>query len=100
MSNLSSPLEGDSIQPYHDMHSLAIFVYTQLMARRTTLMVDDALLARAQEALGTEGLKDTVEMAFREAIRRHLRSRLADRILSGDGIDRSPELLEEIRPGR
>jgi Arc/MetJ family transcription regulator len=42
------------------------------MPRRTTIAVDDELLSRAQEALGTRGLKDTVEKAFHEAIRRDL----------------------------
>ena len=70
------------------------------MPRRTTIEIDDELLHRAQEALGTHGLKDTVEMAFREAIRRDLRERLAERIETGAGIDRSPELLSGSRPTR
>ncbi len=70
------------------------------MSRRTTLLIDDALLDQAQKALGTKGLKETVDKAFREAIRRHLRERLADRIATGAGIDRSPELLVESRPPR
>ncbi len=70
------------------------------MPRRTTIDVDDELLSRAQEALGTRGLKDTVEKAFHEAIRRDLRERLADRIETGAGIDRSPDLLDQTRPTR
>jgi len=70
------------------------------MSRRTTLEVDDALLRKAQEALGTKGLKETVDRAFQEAVRRHLRERLAGRIVTGSGIDRSPELLGESRPQR
>ncbi len=70
------------------------------MPRRTTLQVDDALLSQAQKALGTHGLKETVEKAFREAVRRYLRERLAERISTGAGIDRSPELLAESRPPR
>jgi Arc/MetJ family transcription regulator len=70
------------------------------MSRRTSLEVDDALLSRAQEALGTKGLKETVEKAFREAVRHYLRQRLAERISTGSGIDRSPELLAESRPQR
>lgn len=70
------------------------------MSRRTTIEVDDELLSRAQKALGTRGLKDTVEKAFREAIRRDLREQLAKRIETGSGVDRSPELLAESRPTR
>jgi len=70
------------------------------MPRRTTIEVDDQLLSRAQEALGTRGLKDTVEKAFHEAIRRALRERLAARIETGAGVDRSAELLTETRPTR
>ena len=70
------------------------------MTRRTTLEIDEDLLAKAQSALGTRGLKSTVESAFRDVIRRHLRDRLAERLRSGKGIDRSPELLAETRPRR
>lgn len=75
-------------------------VYTVGMSRRTTLQVDDELLAQAQAALGTSGLKDTVETAFRQAIRRALRERLADRIATGDGVDRSAHMLDDSRPPR
>ena len=73
-------------------------MYDAGVVRRTTLAVDDVLLRQAQGALGTTGLKDTVEKAFREAIRRRLRDRLADRIDAGTGIDRSPRLLAASRP--
>ncbi len=75
-------------------------VYIQEPMRRTTLQVDDALLTQAQKALGTSGLKETVDEAFREVVRRHLRDRLAKRVVTGTGIDRSPELLAESRPLR
>lgn len=70
------------------------------MSRRTTIEIEDALLNQAQKALGTKGLKKTVDKAFRDVVRRHLRERLAERILTGTGIDRSPELLAESRPQR
>ena len=75
-------------------------MYNCEMSRRTTVEIDDALLRQAQGALGTKGVKDTVEKAFREAIRRHLRDRLAERIEAGTGVDRSPDLLAESRPTR
>lgn len=70
------------------------------MVRRTTIQIDDALLRQAQKALRTTGLKETVEKAFEEAIRRHLRERLADRIEAGTGVDRSPGLLADSRQAR
>ena len=38
------------------------------MPRRTSIVVDDALLEEAQQALGTRGLKETVYAALHEAI--------------------------------
>lgn len=70
------------------------------MTRRTTLDIDDDLLERAQVALGTAGLKATVDAAFREVVRRSLRERLADRIANGAGVDRSAEMLAATRPAR
>lgn len=75
-------------------------LYYGIVTRRTTLDVDDELLRRAQRALGTTGLKDTVDAALREATRRSLRARLASRIAAGQGIDRSPEMLDQVRPRR
>ncbi|MCP9489949.1 MAG: type II toxin-antitoxin system VapB family antitoxin [Solirubrobacteraceae bacterium MAG38_C4-C5] len=59
------------------------------MNRRTTIVVDEALLADAQTALGTRGLKDTVDRALSEAVRAAARERLAARLESGDGFDRT-----------
>jgi Arc/MetJ family transcription regulator len=70
------------------------------MSRRTTIDIDDALLARAQGALGTAGLKDTVDAALRAAVRQSARTRLAARIASGAGVDRSEALLAQTRPAR
>lgn len=75
-------------------------MYSGGVTRRTSLDVDDELLGQAQRALGTDGLKATVEAAFREVIRRSLRERLVARIASGEGVDRSPELLAGTRPSR
>ena len=37
---------------------------------RTTVNIDDALLARVQQLLGTSGVSETVNAALREALRR------------------------------
>ena len=73
-------------------------MYSGGMVRRTTIEIDDDLLHRAQEALGTRGLKDTVEAAFDEAIRMHLQMRFLERLRTGEGIDRGPEMLAQTRP--
>ncbi len=58
------------------------------MDRRTTIVVSEELLADAQAALGTRGLKDTVDRALQEAVRAAARDRLAARLESGEGFDR------------
>ncbi len=59
------------------------------MNRRTTIVVNEQLLADAQAALGTRGLKSTVDRALQEAVRAAARERLAARLESGDGFDRA-----------
>jgi Arc/MetJ family transcription regulator len=68
--------------------------------RRTSLEIDEERLARAQRALGTTGIKDTIDRALDEVHRAELRRRLAERIRSGKGIDRGEELLEASRRWR
>jgi Arc/MetJ family transcription regulator len=65
--------------------------------RRTSLEVDEERLARAQQALGTTGIKETIERALDEVVRADLRRRLAERVRSGEGIDRGDEVLEASR---
>ena len=68
--------------------------------RRTSLEFDEDILARVQQVLGTSGVKDTVEGAFREVLRADLRRRLGRRVASGEGVDRGEEFLEASRPRR
>lgn len=70
--------------------------YTCAM-RRTSLEIDEERLARAQRALGTTGVKDTIDRALDEVHRAELRRRLAARIRSGDGIDRGDEVFAASR---
>lgn len=65
--------------------------------RRTSLEIDEVRLARAQKALGTKGIKDTVDRALEEVYRAELRRRLAQRVRSGDGVDLGEEVLEASR---
>jgi Arc/MetJ family transcription regulator len=57
------------------------------MNRRTTIEIDDVLLRAAQEALGTKGLKDTIDLALTEAVRTRRRARLAEALRRGDAFD-------------
>jgi Arc/MetJ family transcription regulator len=68
------------------------------MTHRTSIELDEMLLDESRRILGTFGIRDTVEAAFREIIRADRRNRLRDRIRTGDGMDTGPELLAAIRP--
>ncbi len=70
------------------------------MARKTTITVDDELLAKAQAVLGTHGLKDTVDMALNEIVRAALRRDLADRLETGEGLDFSEATARAARQWR
>ena len=65
--------------------------------KRTSLEIDEGQLARAQRALGTSGVKDTIDRALAEVIRADLRRQLAERVRSGEGIDRGNEMLDASR---
>ena len=65
--------------------------------RRTSLEIDEERLARAQRALGTTGIKDTIDRALDEVHRAELRRRLAERLHTGDGVARGEELLAASR---
>ena len=65
--------------------------------RRTSLEIDEEQLARAQRVLGTKGVKDTIDRAFEEVLRADLRRRLADRVRTGEGVDRGDGVLEASR---
>lgn len=68
--------------------------------RRTSLEIDETQLSRAQQVLGTTGVKDTIVRALDEVVRADLRRRLAERIRTGEGIDRGDEVLAESRRWR
>jgi len=63
---------------------------------RTTVVIDEQLLKKAQEALGTETIRDTVERALQDAVRRHGREQLL--ALRGQiDLDLTLEELERLR---
>ena len=58
-----------------------------MVGRKTTITVDDELLAKAQAVLGTRGLKDTVDEALAEIVRAAHRRELAEQLSSREGLD-------------
>lgn len=68
--------------------------------RRTSLEIDEEQLAQAQRVLGTRGVKDTIDRALDEVLRADLRRRFAERLRTGEGIDRGEEVLEASRRWR
>lgn len=41
-----------------------------MATKRTTLVIDEALLQKARQALGTSGIRETVEASLKETVRR------------------------------
>lgn len=67
------------------------------MVRRTSIEIDDALLGEAQRILGTVGVRDTVEGAWRELVRREKLAQLAEDLSTGRLIDTDPSLVSDAR---
>jgi Arc/MetJ family transcription regulator len=62
-------------------------MYNHGVKRRTTIEIDQDLLDRAKEVLGTTGLRATVHAALDEVVKARLRTDLADRLADPDGFD-------------
>jgi len=65
--------------------------------RRTSIQIDEALLREAQRILGTGGVRDTVEAAWRELVRRETLAQLADDLSAGRLIDADPAVAADAR---
>lgn len=63
---------------------------------RRTVDIDDKLLEEAQQALGTKGIRETIEAALREAIRWRRREGLR-RSLGKLDLDLTPQELARLR---
>lgn len=59
--------------------------------RKTTIEIDDDLVARASAVLGTHGLKATVDGALKDVVAREARMRLVERLRTMDGLDLDDE---------
>jgi len=75
-------------------------MYNPGVRRRTTIEMDDALLAEARSVLGTRGLKETVDRALAEVVRASRRRALASRLASGDGLDFEERTTRAVRQWR
>lgn len=67
--------------------------------RRITLEIDDDMLSQVSEILGTKGVKDTVEEALREVLRREAGERLMAWYKENEDL-RNPEIMERAWPRR
>lgn len=65
--------------------------------RRTTLEIDDDMLSQAREILGTKGVKDTVDEALREIVRREAGRRLIEWYKENEDLH-NPEIMERAWP--
>jgi Arc/MetJ family transcription regulator len=65
--------------------------------RRTTLDIDEEMLAKAREILGTRGIKDTVEEALREVVRQEAGRRLIALYKDNEDFG-NPEIMERAWP--
>jgi len=65
--------------------------------RRTTLEIDDDMLSQAREILGTKGVKDTVDEALREVLRREAGERLMAWWQENEDL-RNPEIMRHAWP--
>ncbi len=64
--------------------------------RRTTLDIDEDMLAKAREALGTTGVKDTVNEALREVAKREAGKRLIPWFKENEDLA-NPEIMKHAR---
>ena len=63
---------------------------------RRTVVIEDDLLADARKLLGTTGVRDTVEKALREVVRRYRLEQLRDSLGKFD-LDLTSEELTRLR---
>jgi Arc/MetJ family transcription regulator len=74
------------------MSDLVVAGYTESV-RRTTLDIDEDMLSQAREILGTRGVKDTVDEALREVVRRQAGERIVAWLQENEDLQ-NPEIME------
>ena len=70
----------------HSIYFLSVDLYTYKV-HKTTIELDEKLVAQAAEALGTHGLKATVQRALEEAVARKLRLEFIEQLTDMDGLE-------------
>ena len=55
--------------------------------RKTSVVVDEALVARASAVLGTRSLRETIQRSLEEVLAHDLRQRHIDRLKRGEFAD-------------
>lgn len=63
--------------------------------KRTTIELDEDQLRMAQEALGTTGIKDTVEESLARVVRVHAYRKLRANIAASDYADRPDDIRRD-----
>lgn len=64
-----------------------------MASRKTSVEIDEELLARAQQVLATSTVKDTVEQAFLAVVRQRARQREVKALETMDGMDLADDEL-------
>jgi Arc/MetJ family transcription regulator len=65
--------------------------------RRTTVEIDEDMLSKARKILGTKGVKDTVDEALREIVRREAGKRIIKWLKENEDLA-NPEIMEHAWP--
>jgi Arc/MetJ family transcription regulator len=68
-----------------------------MAVKRTTLEIDEDVLEKARDLLGTRGIRDTVDGALREIVRREAGRRLIARLKDNEDL-RDPEVMARAWP--
>jgi Arc/MetJ family transcription regulator len=65
-----------------------------MASRKTTITVDDDLIAQAGTILGTSGITATIDEALRRVLVSEARKRMIERLRTMDGLDLdNPEVM-------
>ena len=64
--------------------------------RKTSVVIDDQLIARVRMLLGTSSIRETIDKALREVERREARRQEIRALIEMDGLDLSdPEVMSK-----